>query len=191
MNSPKASSQSWFGRFLLPIIAAVLIDGISEALKGLGTFITNEISDDVLLKRVEWSSVSELAIGTVVMIVTLYFILQKFARYESHNLGERAAILAVVLIILGSTNLWEVALQRPMMRDTYNKIVPGRSSFQDVQKISLANWNKRVDFNEPSGLCVNDCSFALIYDVPRIFGEGWFKVDFDTNKKVLRKTWTD
>jgi hypothetical protein len=44
---------------------------------------------------------------------------------------------------------------------------------------------------EPSGLCVDDCSFALVYDVPTVFGEGSFKLDFDANKKVLRKRWYD
>lgn len=193
MIPAKEPSQSRFARFFLPTIAAVLIDGISEALKGFGTFILKEISDDVMLRRVDWDGVFALVMGTGAMIVALYFAIKKFARYESHNLGERAAVLAVALIILGSTNLWEVALQRPTMRDKYNEILPGQSSLQDVRKKSLANWNQRVYFHtdEPSGLCVNDCSFALVYDVPKLFGEGSFKLDFDANKKVLRKKWYD
>ena len=193
MSSPKDPSQSLFARFFLPTIAAVLIDGISEALKGFGTFIVKEISDDVMLRRVDWDGVFALVIGTGAMTVALYFVIKKFARYESHNVGQRAAVLAVALIILGSTNLWEVALQRPTMRDKYNEIMPSQSSLQDVRKKFLANWNQRVYFHtdEPSGLCVNDCSFALVYDVPKIFGEGSFKLDFDANKKVLRKNWYD
>ena len=193
MISPKDPSQSRFARFFLPTIAAVLIDGISEALKGFGTFIVKEISDDVMLRRVDWDGVFALVMGTGAMIVALYFVIKKFARYESRNLGERAAVLAVALIILGSTNLWEVAVQRPTMRDKYNEILPGQSSLQDVRKKFLANWNQRVYFhtNETSGLCVNDCSFALVYDVPKMFGEGSFKLDFDTHEKVLRKEWYD
>jgi len=54
--------------------------------------------------------------GTVAMMLRLYFVLKKFARYESHNLGERAAVFSRrANFILGSTNLWEVALQRPIM----------------------------------------------------------------------------
>jgi hypothetical protein len=193
MSSSKDPSQSLFARFFLPTIAAVLIDGISEALKGFGTFIVKEISDDVMLRRVDWDGVFALVMGTTAMIVALYFVIEKFARYESHNLRERAAVLAVALIILGSTNLWEVALQRPTMRDKYNEILPGQSSLQDVRRKFLANWNQRVYFhtNETSGLCVHDCSFALVYDVPKMFGEGSFKLDFDANDKVLRKEWYD
>ena len=192
MVRPKDPSESRFARFFLPIIAAVLIDGISEALKGFGTFIAKEISDDVVLRRVAWDAVFAFMVGTGVMIAALYFVIKKFARYESHNLGERAAVLAIALIILGSTNLWEVALQRPIMRDRYNEILPGQS-LEDVQKKVFASWNRTVHFHtdEPSGLCVNDCSFALVYDVPKMFGEGWFKLDFDANKKVLRKKWYD
>ena len=193
MIPPKEPSQSRFARFFLPTIAAVLIDGISESLKTFGTFIVKEISVDVMLGRVDWDGVFALVMGTGAMIVALYFVIKKFARYESRKPGERAAVFAVALIILGSTNLWEVALQRPTMRDKYDEIVPGQSSLQDVRKKFLANWNQRVYFhnNEPSGLCVNDCSFALVYDIPKIFGEGWFKLDFDGNKKVLRKEWYD
>ena len=193
MIPPKAPSQSRFARFLLPAIAAVLIDGISEALKGFGTFIPKEVSDNVMLRSVDWDGLFALVMGTAAMIVALYFVMKKFAKYESQNLGERTTVLAIVLIILGSTNLWEVVLQRPTMRDKYNEILPGQSSLQDVRKKFLANWNQRVYFHtdEPSGLCVNDCSFALVYDLPKIFGEGWFKLDFDANKKVLRKEWYD
>jgi hypothetical protein len=193
MISPRDPSQSLFARFLLPTVAAVLIDGISEALKGFGTFIVKEISDDVMLRRVDWDGVFALVMGIGAMIVALYFVIKKFARYESHSIRERAAVFAVVLIILGSTNLWEVALQRPTMRAKYDEIVPGQSSLQDVRKKFLANWNQRVYFHEdePSGLCVNDCSFALVYDVPKVFGEGSFKLDFGNNKKVLRKKWYD
>jgi hypothetical protein len=49
MISPKDPSQSPFARFFLPIIAAILIDGISEALKRFGAFIPKEISTDVML----------------------------------------------------------------------------------------------------------------------------------------------
>lgn len=35
-----------FFKIFLPIIAAILIDGISEGLKQLGTFIVREISND-------------------------------------------------------------------------------------------------------------------------------------------------
>jgi hypothetical protein len=193
MISPKDPPQSRFARFFLPAIAAVLIDGISEALKGFGTFTVKEISDDVMLRRVDWDGAFALVMGTGAMIVALYFVIKKFARYESRNLGERAAVLAVALIILGSTNVWEVALQRPTMRAKYDEILPGHSSLEDVRKKFLANWNQRVYFHtdEPSGLCVNDCSFALVYDIPKVFGEGSFKLDFDTNKKVIWKKWYD
>jgi|SRR5579872_2178992 hypothetical protein len=192
MIRPKDPPQSRFAGFFLPIIAAVLIDGISEALKGIGTFIAKEISEDVMLRRVEWDGVFALMVGTGAMTVALYFVIKKFARYESHNLGARAAVLAVTLIVLGSTNLWEVTLQRPTMRDRYNQILRGQS-LEDVEKKFLASWNQRVYFHTdgPFGLCVNDCSFALVYDIPKIFGEGWFKLDFDGNKKVLRKEWYD
>jgi hypothetical protein len=193
MIPPKDSSHSWFARFFLPIIAAVMIDGISEALKAFGTFIVKEISYAVMLTRVDWDGVFALVIGTSAMIVALYFALKKSASYESHNVGKRVEVLVVALIFLGSTNLWEVALQRPTMRDRYNEILPGQSSLQDVNTKFLASWNQRVYFHtdEASGLCVNDCSFALVYDVPKIFGEGLFKLDFDVNKKVLRKKWYD
>jgi hypothetical protein len=131
MIPPKDPPQSRFARFGLPIITAVLIDGISEALKGLGTFITKEISDVVMFRRVDWDGVFALVVGTGAMVLALYFVIKKFARYESHNLAERASVLAVALIVLGSTNLWEVALQRPTMRDKYNEILPGQSSLQD------------------------------------------------------------
>jgi hypothetical protein len=170
-----------------------MIDGISEALKAFGTFIVKEISYAVMLTRVDWDGVFALVIGTSAMIVALYFALKKSASYESHNVGKRVEVLVVALIFLGSTNLWEVALQRPTMRDRYNEILPGQSSLQDVNTKFLASWNQRVYFHtdEASGLCVNDCSFALVYDVPKIFGEGLFKLDFDVNKKVLRKKWYD
>jgi hypothetical protein len=169
MIPPKAACQSPFARFLLPAIAAVLIDGISEALKGFGTFILKEVADNVMLRAVDWDGIFALVVGTAAMTVALYFVIKKFTGYESENLGERTTVLAVVLIILGATNLWEVVLQRPTMRDRYNEILPGQSSLQDVRKKFLANWSQRVYFHtdEPSGLCVNDCSFALSTTSPK------------------------
>jgi hypothetical protein len=193
MTPPNDQSQSRFARFLVPIIAAVLIDGISEALKGLGTFIVKEISDDVMLSRVDWDGAGVWLMGTVAMIVLLYFVLRGFSRYESHNLGARTAVLVVTLILIGSTNLWEVVLERPTMRKMYDEVVPGKSSLQDVGRKFLANWNQSVSFHSDDqfGLCINDCSFALIYTVPKVFGEGRMKLDFDANKTVLRKRWYD
>jgi len=60
-----------------------------------------------------------------------------------------------------------------------------------LEKKFFADWNQRVYFNEPSGLCVKDCSFALVYDVPKMFGEGWFKLDFDVNQEGLAENWYD
>jgi hypothetical protein len=74
---PKDRPQSRFARFGLPIIPAVLIDGISEALKGFGTFITKEISDDVMFRRVEWDGVFALVVGTGAMILALYFVIKE------------------------------------------------------------------------------------------------------------------
>ncbi len=180
-----------FLKIFLPIIAAILIDGISEALKQLGTFIVREISDDVTLRRMDWDGVLALTVGSVFMIVLLYFVIKGFAKYESHNLEARTAVLAATLILIGSTNLWAVALKRPEMRKMYDAITPGQSSLQDVERISLASWDRTVRFhsNEPSGICTGDCSFAFVYSVPEVFGEGLMELDFDVNKKLLRKSW--
>lgn len=188
----KISSHALFDRVFIPVIAAVLIDGISEVFKGLGTFIAHQVSDDMLIRKVDWDGLLTVILGIGLMITLLYFVIKAFARYESHNLSERAAVLALALIVLGATNLWEVALQRPTMRDRYNDIQPGES-LQDIEKKFLASWDQKVYFhtNETFGLCVNDCSFALIYKVPKVFGEESFKLEFDSTKKVLRKKWYD
>ena len=180
-----------FLKFSLTVVAAILIDGISELLKPLGTIVVREISDDVMLRRMDWGGVLALTVGSIFMIGLLYFVIKGFAKYESDNLGARTAVLAGTLILIGSTNLWEVALQRPEMRNMYDAITPGQSSLQDVDRISFASWNRSVYFhsNEPSGICTGSCSFAFVYSVPKIFGEGLMELDFDVNKKLVRKNW--
>ena len=187
-----------FFKIFLPIIAAILIDGISEGLKQLGTFIVREISNDVReisdgvrLRRMNWDGALTWIVASVFMIVLLYFVIKGLAKYESDNLGMRTAILAGTLILIGATNLWEVALERPEMRKMYDAITPGQSSLQDVDRISFASWNRSVytHSNEPYGICTGNCSFAFVYSVPRIFGEGLMELDFDVNKKLLRKSW--
>jgi len=86
MIHPKSPSQSQFARFFLPIIAAVLIDGISEALKGMGTFIVKEISDDAMLRRVEWGGVFALILGSSVMSVALYLLMWRCKSTRQYSL---------------------------------------------------------------------------------------------------------
>jgi hypothetical protein len=80
-------------------------------------------------------------------------------------------------------------VERPIMRTMYDEVVPGKSSLQDVESKFLANWNKSVFFHSDDqfGLCTGDCSFAFIYTVPKVFGEGQMELDFDANKTVVRK----
>jgi hypothetical protein len=175
----------------LPVVAAILIDGISEALKKLGTFFVSEISDSVMLHKMSWDGVFAWIVASVIMIGLLYFVIKGLAKYESDNLVLRTAILAGTLILIGSSNLWDVIFQRPEMRKMYDAITPDQSTVQDVDRISFASWNRSVycHNDESYGLCAGDCSVAFIYSVPKIFGEGTIKLDFGANKKLLRKSW--
>ena len=181
----------WFTRLLLPVIAAVLIDGLSEALKTFGTFIASNISDDSLLQRMDWEGAFIAMMGITVLAVALYFALRSFAKYESDSLAMRTAVLVLALLLVGTSHMWPVIFDRSLMHDRYGEINPGKTTLRDIDKRFLADWNKNISFHSdsPNDLCTNACSFKFSYPVPKFFGEGNMTLKFDADKKVLQKCW--
>jgi hypothetical protein len=181
----------WFTRLLLPVTAAVLIDGLSEALKAFGSFINSNISDDVLLQRMDWEGAFIAMMGSAVLAVALYFALRTFAKYESDSLAMRTAVLVLALILVGTSHMWPVIFDRSLMHDRYGEINPGKTTLHDIDKRFLADWNESISFHSdnPNDLCTNGCSFMFIYPVPKFFGEGDMTLEFDADKKVLQKCW--
>ena len=181
----------WFTRLLLPVIAAVLIDGLSEALKTFGTFIASNISDDALLRGMDREGAFISMIGITVLAVALYFALRRFAKYETDSLAMRTAVLVLALLLVGTSHMWPVIFDRSLMHDRYGEINPGKTTLHDIDTRFLADWNKSISFHSdyPNDLCTNACSLKFIYPVPKFFGEGDMTLEFDADKKVLQKCW--
>lgn len=181
--APSIVQSPWFTRLLLPIIAAVLIDGLSEALKTFGTFIDSTVS-------LEGASIA--IIGIAVLAVALYFALRSFAKYENEILAIRTAVLVLALILVGASHMWPVIFDRSLMLDMYGEINPGETTLHDIDTRFLADWNKSISFHsdDPTDRCTNACSFAFVYSVPQLFREGDMTLKFGADKTILQKCWS-
>jgi hypothetical protein len=190
--APSIVQSPWFTRLLLPVIAAVLIDGLSEALKTLGTFIDSNISDDALLQSVDWQGAFLATMGTAVLAVALYFALRSFAKYESESAAMRTAILVLALILVGASHMWPVIFDRSLMHDMYGEVNPGKTTLHDIDTRFLADWNKGISFHSdnPTDRCTSACSFAFVYSVPKLFREEDMTLKFGADKTILQKCWS-
>jgi hypothetical protein len=190
--APSIVQSPWFIRLLLPVIAAVLIDGLSEALKTFGTFIDSTVSLDALLQRMDWEGAFIAIMGIAVLAVALYFALRSFAKYESENLAMRTAVLVLALILVGASHMWPVIFDRSLMHDMYGEINPGKTTLHDIDTRFLADWNKSISFHsdDPTDRCTNACSFAFVYSVPKLFREGDITLKFGADKTILQKCWS-
>ena len=192
-EKPKSEPPSWTGRLVLPFVGAVLIDGLSEALKAIGDNINSLIRYGQLMDSVDWSGAGMLVIVVIVLTVGLYFVLKKSAKYESKSLAVRTLALVVSLLLVGSSHLWSVLLERSVMHDMYKELKPGTVSLCDIDHKFPVGWNKRIEFHsdDPTDRCTKTCSFMFIYPVAELFGEGEMTFKFGADKRILEACWLE
>jgi hypothetical protein len=190
---PATIQSPWFARLFLPFIAAVLIDGLSEALKGIGNYIDSLILYHRLLEKTDWNGAFMLLMISVVLAVALYFALLRFAKYESESLAVRTVFLVLALLLVGSSHLWPVILDRSLMHDMYNELTPEKTNLHYIDGRFPSVWNKGITFHgdNSTDLCTNTCSFMFSYPVPELFGEGEMTLKFGADKTILQKCWFD
>jgi hypothetical protein len=175
--------------WLLPIVLGALIDGVSEVLKFVGGNFPKQVSDGKLMERMPWDNLLLLLFVATVMTVVLYFLMSTFVKFESHNLSIKIAILVVTLVFLGSTNLWEVLLERGAMRASYDEISTETTFTQVKNKF---NRSGSLSYQGEYSLSVPDAfAYSLRYEVPKAFGETTMMFYFGKDWKVVKKTWRD
>jgi len=179
------SVKTW----LLPIVLGALIDGVSEVLKFVSGNFPKQLSDGRLMERMPWDNLLLLLFVATVMTVVLYFLMSTLVKFESHNLSIKIAILVVTLVFLGSTNLWEVLLERRAMRASYEE-VSTHTTFTEVKNKFNRSGSFSYQNEYPYGV-PDDFAYSLRYEVPKAFGETTMMFYFGKDWKVLRKTWLD
>lgn len=177
--------------WLFPIVLGIAIDGVSELLKKVGGFIVKEISDRMKYDLpVSWDAIVGLLFMIVAVIFALYFLTKTYSKFESHEPGTRTAVLVLTLVLIGSTNLWAILLERPEIRKSYDEVTPN-ALLNDV-KNKFAGEHPIVSLaGENNYGCTQPCKTSLLYVVPKIFGETFMTFDFDANNRLLRKDWLD